>query len=225
MKGLGWSLINITGQIFGNLTVIRRAGSARLVRTRRNKAGNSTWLCRCSCGQEVVARSDQLRSGKRKSCAINGHVWNANPLRKANLLSYRSWCSMHKRCRDVLGKNYRNYKSRGIGVCARWQSFAFFLADMGRRPSLQHSIDRIDNDKGYEPGNCRWATAIEQRRNSRQKVFTLVDGEKALLVDVCAKLGLNRGVVYGRLKAGWSLDDALTVPVRPKRKNSTSVVK
>ncbi len=124
---------------------------------------------------------------------------------------------MKRRCSDRGHHKYPNYGGSGVVVCARWlASFHDFIADMGPRPSPRHTIDRYPNQAGnYEPGNCRWATPAEQNRNKRNNVFVDHGGERVLLVDLANGLGLNRDMVYGRLKMGWSLEDALTVPVRP----------
>jgi len=123
---------------------------------------------------------------------------------------------MIRRCYDPKNHKIHLYGARGIVVCARWrESFTAFMEDMGPRPSPQHTVDRYPDQNGnYEPGNCRWATPAEQNRNRRDNVFVEHEGKRVLLVDLAAGLGLSREMVYGRLKLGWSLEDALTVPVR-----------
>jgi hypothetical protein len=135
---------------------------------------------------------------------------------------WRAWVRMRERCRDLTGKNFRNYGSRGIAVCERWSEFENFLADMGRRPSPQHSIDRIDNDGNYEPGNCRWATMKEQRANRRprsewsspprnEKLITY-NGETHYVAEWGRRVGLARSVLRSRIRIGWSVERALTTP-------------
>lgn len=200
------SVIQMAGQRFGHLVVIQRAGRQRKY---------ATWLCLCDCGQKVVVIGHLLRAGRRKSCAVNGHRWvqhrtPGSTTRHAT--EYSTWRAMLDRCRS---KARKNYGYRGIKVCKRWRQFENFLADMGPRPSLAHSIDRYPNNDGnYEPDNCRWATADQQRRNMRSNVYVTWDGKSQLLMDVCLAIGVNRGVVSGRLKMGWPLEDALFVPVR-----------
>ena len=212
--------VDLTGKRFGFLVVLSRAGTHR---TKSHRL--ALWRCRCDCGQEVIAWARRLRNGKRKACGVNGHHWRltkGTSLRLIHPGEYRSWRGMFERCevaRDA--KSLRNYKSRGIKVCARWKTFAAFFEDMGPRPTSKHSIDRYpDNNGDYKPDNCRWATAKEQTRNMRHNIFVEYQGEKMLLIDVAERVGLNGGVVYGRIKNGWSLADALSIPVLAKNKTS-----
>lgn len=219
--------IDLSGQRFGFLTVLRRDGNhMRKYKSKRDRKGPILWLCRCDCGQEIRARSDLLIRGRRKSCAMNGHK-NMEYLkdlprspRHDAPSEYSTWEHMLRRCYYKKDDKYSIYGARGITVCERWRtSFLSFLADMGRKPTPQHTIDRKNNDGNYEPANCRWATAKEQGRNLRRSVYVEYNGERQLLMDVADRAGLNRAVIYGRLKMGWSLEDSLTTPVRPRRKN------
>ena len=152
------------GNRFGRLVVVYRDG----------RSGNdAAWQCRCDCGKTRRVRADHLSSGATTSCGC---------YRRANLLSmvtkharagtpeYRAWKGMKTRCTNDREKGWKNYGGRGIRVCDRWlNSFEAFLADVGPRPSPQHSIDRFpDNDGNYEPGNVRWATRKQQSENRRK---------------------------------------------------------
>ena len=131
--------------------------------------------------------------------------------------TYQVWCRMRGRCLSPTNPDYRYYGARGISICQRWESFALFLEDMGERPSLNHSIERIDNNGNYEPGNCRWATRAEQSRNTRRTVYLTHDGRTMCLEDWARETGLNRGTINSRLKLGFSVAEALTLPTTRRR--------
>lgn len=147
------NLIDMSGKRVGHLLIVGRVPS-------KGKRG-AAWHVRCDCGVETTKLGIHLRSGL-KSC---GH----GRQRRGSRTEYIVWRDMIRRCTTDKHNSYRWYGARGISVCTRWQtSFTDFLTDMGRRPSPAHSIDRINNDGNYEPGNCRWATAKEQRANQRK---------------------------------------------------------
>ncbi len=161
-------MIDLTGCSFGLLKVIERAGSDR--------HGKLVWLCHCACGQERVVVGSDLRAGKTRSCgcyqwqrAAVANTRHGHTLQRKRTPTYRSWTAMNTRCSNTKSQDWRRYGGRGIEVCPEWRhSFAAFLRDMGPRPSRTYSIDRIDNDGHYEPGNCRWATPFVQARNHRK---------------------------------------------------------
>jgi hypothetical protein len=125
-------------------------------------------------------------------------------------MEYRVWAAMIQRCTNPKDKNYARYGGRGITVCDEWRDFARFIADMGIRPSLVHSIERKDNDKGYGPDNCRWATRQEQASNRATTIWVTVDGRQVTLTEACKLIGIPYDRVRGRLRLGWTMDDALT---------------
>jgi hypothetical protein len=129
-------------------------------------------------------------------------------------VEYRIWNLMKQRCSNPKKQSYQNYGGRGVTVCERWNDFANFLADMGARPSGNHSIDRIDNDRGYEPDNCRWATPEQQHRNRRDNVFIEFQGVTRCASEWAYLYGLTRSALNGRLRRGWSMKHALNEPPR-----------
>ena len=142
---------------------------------------------------------------------------------------YRTWKKMRSRCSAAPGtKEYKNYAQRGIRVCRRWDDYSNFLADMGRKPSLDHTIERLDNDRGYEPSNCCWATMKQQSRNRRANRILDVDGVEHTTVEWAEIVDINPNTIRHRLWAGWSARDAVKTPadsmgVRRPRKVTASI--
>ncbi len=127
---------------------------------------------------------------------------------------YWVWSHMIERCYNPKAAGYKNYGGRGITVCQRWrESSAAFLADMGSRPSPKHQIDRIDNDRGYSPDNCRWATRIEQCRTRRRTTLLTHDGRTMPFADWVRETGIAYQTIRSRLRIGWTVSEALTRPV------------
>lgn len=210
----------VAGEVFGRLIVTgtwtepTKWGSKRVIQ------------CSCACGKAGVRRDPgALLSGRSTSCGCAavealkersrapGWMAAARATRlkhgMADSPEHNAWNNMKQRCGNPKTRNFHRYGGRGIKVCDRWRdSFEAFLADMGRRPSAQHSIDRIDNDRGYEPGNCRWATAREQRGNtSMPAVSVRLNGAALSLSDAAAHLGLRPSSVTARFRdmGVWAL--------------------
>ena len=157
------TLRDLSGQVFGKLTVLNR------VPPEPGKGVN--WVCRCECGVVNVkgVQMGQLISGKIVSCGCHRRALTKNINTKHGLHrqpTYNSWQSMRSRCQNPADPAWERYGGRGISVCERWNDFSAFLEDLGVRPTGT-SIDRINNDGNYEPGNCKWSTPTEQNNNRR----------------------------------------------------------
>lgn len=134
--------------------------------------------------------------------------------------TYMVWHSMKRRCTMPSSQGYARYGGRGIKVCERWMKFENFLADMGEKPKGL-SIDRIDNDGNYEPGNCRWATHSQQRNNQGpgRAIHLTFRGETHSISEWAKRTGLKHPTIRERIHAGWSVEDALTAPLKPGDKS------
>lgn len=125
------------------------------------------------------------------------------------------WSGMIRRCTNSASPTYQWYGGRGITVCAAWlASFEAFLADVGRRPSSGMTLDRIDNARGYEPGNVRWTTRLQNARNRRDNTLISIGGETLCLMAWCERAGLHHSTLQKRLRLGWPAERAVFEPVR-----------
>lgn len=181
--------IDLTGQKFGKLTVM---SFADMDRERR-----SLWVCKCECGNIHVVKSNSLKTNHTKSCGCANHRNYRHGMKNTPL--YQAWKGMKTRCQNPNNPKYKDYGGRGIKVCDKWQIFQGFLEDMGptHKPGL--SIDRIDNDGNYEPGNCRWATRIEQQSNTRKNRFITYKGKTRTIAQWSRELNIKYQVLYSRL--------------------------
>lgn len=199
-------IIDLTGRRFGKIVVLRREG------TYHWRSGSCpSWLCKCDCGRTIVVLGPNLRRGQAScTCIFVRHGEYSRGLSA----EYRIWRGLITRCTNHRGREWPNYGGRGIRVCERWRAdFNAFLADMGRRPTSAHSIDRIDNDGHYEPGNCRWATDTEQAANKRNNVTLTWRGRTLHLAEWARQLGIKKTTIRERLRRGWSHERALSTSV------------
>lgn len=201
---------DLTGKEFGELTVTHRLESRK---------GHSWWRVRCACGSEKDISRSHLLVAKSCGCMAlenNRKAHTRHGMKRTP--TWKSWRSMKQRCLLPTAPNYAMYGGRGISVCLRWRdSFEAFLGDMGERPSPGHSIDRIDGNRGYEPGNCRWATAKAQARNTRTNRLLAHGGRTLPLAAWAEELGVGWTALDNRLRSGWSVERTLTTPVKECR--------
>lgn len=199
---------NLAGQTFYQLIVLGRIPTAN---------GDSYYVCNCTCGQRAIVKGSFLVAGVTKSCGcrrIDALVAHRRTHGMRKTPTYKAWCGMKERCTGQGRKDYSRYGGRGIAVCERWlHSFENFFADMGERPSKGHSIDRIDVNGNYSPENCRWATASEQQNNTRRNRVIAYNGVTQTLHHWSVATGIKQGTIWKRLKDGWSVEEALTIPI------------
>lgn len=197
---------NKTGERFGRWLVLSRAGS--------NPRGKSAWLCRCDCGTERIVSLPSLRSGDSRSCGcLNREVSSTH--KATGTPTYKVWIQMVRRCHGLNAPAI--YQGRGITVCDQWRhSFATFLTDMGDRPSLAHSIGRINNEGNYEPTNCRWETPIQQGNNRRNNHLITWNGETNTIAQWERRLGFSPKFLRERLRHGWTFERAVSTPRCPQ---------
>jgi len=193
---------NIVGVTFNYLTVLEYKS-------------NGIWLAQCKCGNKTLVKTSKLNNGHTKSC---GCIKRFNALKHngSETSEYHSWSSMKGRCNNPNNPAFVNYGGRGITVCKEWNSFETFLADMGPCP-IGYSIERINNNLGYNPQNCIWATPKTQNLNKRSNFIIEYKNKNYPLVTLCKKLNLNYKTVFARLRVlNWSVDKALTVKTNNK---------
>ena len=129
---------------------------------------------------------------------------------------YCVWESMKARCYNKNNRGFKNYGGRGIFVCEKRRKYDGFIADMGRRPTNNHMLDRINNDDGYYKENCRWATRKEQASNRSTNIFITYNGKTQTIMDWETELGMNRNTLYSRISRGWDVKEAIETPVNTK---------
>lgn len=207
------------GMQFAFLTIIA-AGQRR----RSDGFMQDTYTCRCVCGNELVKSKSELRKHpdtRCRQCAGEQAAVTRGADGRYGTLTHNSWLAMHARCYNTKHAAYPRYGGRGITVCQRWHDYDKFLADMGERPDGT-TLERKNNNRGYTPGNCYWATRTEQQRNRRSNRYLTADGRTQLLADWAKELGTRPTTIWLRLeKLGWSEQDACTVPVAARTRRGS----
>ena len=168
--------------------------------------------CLCDCGTQKRKNVHELLRGASLRCRNCAPV-NTRSHGEAKSAEFKAWQTMRQRCSNPHNASYSRYGGRGIRVCERWARFEHFLADMGRRPSAKHSLDRIDNDGDYEPENCRWADASMQGNNTSVNVHLEFGGRTMTLAQWAKEVPIPLGTLARRIRAGWTVERALTEPL------------
>lgn len=194
--------LNVDGHIYNRLTIISRVG--------RRKA-----LCRCECGNEIIAQLYNVKNGHTKSCGCfklerSPVINKTHGMRRTP--TYKSWSCMRARCNNPKNADYKNYGARGITCHQSWDSFESFFSDMGEKPDGT-TLERMNNDGNYEPGNCRWATKREQALNRRTSRFVTAHGRTMTLKEWADVTGLTYILLYKKFsRRGFPLIDPGLIP-------------
>jgi hypothetical protein len=196
------------GERYGRLTILEQVAN--------DPSGGRQWRCRCDCGAIRIVRTGNLRNGHTQSCGCASaehsaarHLKHGHARHWRVSVEFTAWAAMLDRCRNTNAPAFKDYGGRGIQVDPAWQeSFAAFLAHIGPRPSTKHSLDRIDNNGNYEPGNVRWALKRTQNRNQRSNRQITYNGRTQSLAAWTDELGLRYRAVYQRLHRGATVEHA-----------------
>jgi hypothetical protein len=197
---------DLTNQKFGRLIAMNEHG--------KSVSNRVTWLCQCDCGREKIVESKKLVSGHTKSCGcLNTERITKHGMSRTKI--YNVWHDMINRTTNPLYKRWKDYGGRGITVCEQWRKFENFYADMGGIPQ-DMTLERINNDEGYNPNNCKWASYHEQFQNRRTTKIIEFSGEKLSLTEWAKKTGISLSTLRGRLKLGWSIESCFSTSVNKK---------
>lgn len=210
---------DLTGQVFGKLMVLHYAG--------KNCSKSSLWAAQCSCEEQslVVVRGGNLKNGHTQSCgchmvfrATEGNTDHGLAKRGKHHYLYGVYNDILRRCYNHTRPEYARYGGRGIRVLfSGVEEFVSYVeSSLGGRPD-GCSLDRIDNDGNYEPGNLRWATRKTQNRNQRSNRLVTVSGKQITLAEASEQVGINYHTAYTRLSLGWSIEEAIHTPIGQKR--------
>lgn len=202
---------DLTGKRFERLVVIAES--------EKDKNGIIRWQCQCDCGNSLTVYGNALRNGKTKSCGcLQKEHYNSNPGKVHGLhgsKEYRIWDSMIQRCHNPNNKAYPNYGGRGILVCDRWrESFEKFHEDMGLRPSDKHTIERLDNNCGYNPDNCVWADRYQQANNTSRNRYFTKDGKTLTLTQWSRELNMPYERLRYYVRAGYDFPTSVEKATR-----------
>lgn len=205
---------DLTGKKFNKLTAIK------LSHIKEKHTAYWEWIC--DCGKIKVIIGSNVAKGYTKSCGCINKRTTTHGYSRARLPEYKAWGSIKERCYNPNHKSYKRYGGRGIFMCDEWRNdFLRFYSDMGRKPTPQHSVERIENDKGYYKENCKWGLPIEQNNNTRSNKYLTHNGETLTYMQWAHRLGFNRMLIKNRLNLGWDVVRILTTPPESRIKNKS----
>ena len=207
---------SLVGQTVGRLEVLERVPNPRANGPSPNAKWCVAYRCRCECGKELVVEKGNLKTGNTISCGCyHSEVTSLqNPnYKKSFPAEYRAWGAMRNRCNNPNNAEYARYGGRGLCVDPAWDDFLIFLMEIGPRPGAEYSVDRIDNSLGYQPGNVRWASKVEQCSNTRRNVYLTFNGRTETVSEWARITGITVYALNARLKRNWSVEKALTRPL------------
>lgn len=205
---------SVIGRKYGRLHVIRKDVD--------NQGKSIKYICKCECGNEVSVIRENLIKGHTRSCGclkeeiIKAGAHKIHGMSKTRI--YRIWKDMRRRCNNPSRINYHRYGGRGINVCEDWNTnfVAFYDWAMNNGYQDNLSIDRIDNDAGYYPNNCRWVSNTTQANNRRNNRYLEFEGKKRTISEWSSETGLSQTVIESRLNLGWDVKRTLTTPLRQR---------
>lgn len=218
------TLIDLTGQQFNRLKVIRRAP---------NRGKQTYWLCECQCENKTLkeVRGADLKNGTTKSCGCWKKEVDMQKIKEFNKSIgyeehgmsdsriYSIWLDMNRRCADENRERFKDYGGKGIEVCNSWKNSFKSFKDwaLANGYSEELTIDRIDNNGDYEPDNCKWSTYKEQNNNRGYHRFVEINGVVKNVTQWCEELGMDKHLVRSRIHKGWSEEEALLIPIGVRR--------
>lgn len=241
--------IDLAGRRFGKLTVVRGVkepktrhvrwycqcdcGQMTNSRAKRLLAGEQV-CCGCTrpdkrpwCSPPIGRRfekGNQYASYEYRTQAVLPAKMQLTPSAVSKMPEYRAWISMKVRCYDKSNNRYHRYGARGIEVCEEWRNdFLAFLKDVGPRPSDKHSLERVDNNLGYQPGNCEWRLPKDQARNRVSNTLVTHNGQTKCIAEWAEEVGIPQSVLSRRIREGWSAEDAITLPLGSAKRSSKCV--
>lgn len=190
-----------TGQRYGKLVAISME---------RGISHHMHWLCQCDCGKRIIVSGDNLRTGNTASCGCSRIVHG-----KSKTAVHHAWRQMFQRCENPKDAAYHNYGARGITIDSRWRDFEIFYADMGDRPDPKMTVERIDNEKGYGPTNCKWATRKEQLNNRRGNLMIEAFGKRQSITRWAEEYAMPTSTIKNHIyRARMTPEEALSMPTQ-----------